>query len=88
MIGLYFEAFVIGVATGAVYAIVAIGFNLVFGVLNIFNFAFGAIMMMATYGALLVFRFVTDSFWVIQPVRACCGDNRRIDHRKGGGSPA
>ena len=64
MIGLYFEAFVIGVATGAVYAIVAIGFNLVFGVLNIFNFAFGAIMMMATYGALLVFRFVTDSFWL------------------------
>ena len=64
MIGLYFEAFVIGIATGAVYAIVAMGFNLVFGVLNVFNFAFGAVMMVATYGALLIFRFVTDSFWL------------------------
>ena len=39
------EQLAIGIASGAIYAIVAMGFNLVFGVLNVLNMAMGATMM-------------------------------------------
>ena len=64
MMSLAVEALAIGLTTGAVYAFIAIGFNLVFGVLNVFNFAHGAIMMVGTYAALYSFFLLTDSFWL------------------------
>ena len=39
-----------GLTTGAVYALIALGLTLIYGVLHIINFAHGAALMMALYG--------------------------------------
>lgn len=44
-----------GLLQGTVYALIAIGFTLVYGVLNIVNFAHGVVPMLAMYGAFLLF---------------------------------
>ena len=64
MLGYYVEQIAIGIATGAIYAIVAIGFNLIFGVMNILNMAHGATMMVGTFGLLLVFYLGVENFWL------------------------
>jgi branched-chain amino acid transport system permease protein len=58
------ELLFVGISTGALYAIVAIGFNLVFGTMNVLNLAHGAVMMVGSYGLLLFFFFGLDNFWM------------------------
>jgi len=48
--GILFPAILNGLTTGAVYALVALGLTLIYGVLQIINFAHGAALMMALYG--------------------------------------
>ena len=48
--GILFPAILNGLTTGAVYALVALGLTLIYGVLHIINFAHGAALMMALYG--------------------------------------
>ena len=64
MLGYYGEQLVIGIATGAIYAIVAIGFNLIFGVMNVLNMAHGATMMVGAFGLLLVYYIGIENFWL------------------------
>ena len=45
-----FASLLNGVTTGAVYALIALGLTLIYGVLHIINFAHGASLMMALYG--------------------------------------
>ena len=45
-----FASFLNGLAQGAVYALVALGLTLIYGVLHIINFAHGALLMAALYG--------------------------------------
>src|SRR5271166_2549437 len=40
-----------GLMAGAVYALVALGLTLIYGVLHIINFAHGSLLMLAMYGA-------------------------------------
>jgi branched-chain amino acid transport system permease protein len=49
-ISILFPAVLNGLTTGAVYALVALGLTLIYGVLHIINFAHGAALMMALYG--------------------------------------
>jgi len=62
--GYFVEQLTIGLSTGAIYAIIAIGFNLVFGVMNVLNLAYGATMMVGTYGLLLVWFLGVRNFWL------------------------
>lgn len=64
MLDYLLEQLVIGITTGAIYAIVAIGYNLVFGVMNVLNLAHGAVMMVGSFGVLLLFHLGIDSFWL------------------------
>ena len=43
-----------GLTTGAVYALIALGLTLIYGVLHIVNFAHGAALMVALYGVYLL----------------------------------
>jgi branched-chain amino acid transport system permease protein len=56
MIELFFSQFLNGLAIGQVYALIALGFSLVFGVSNLINFAQGALFML---GAFFAFSGVT-----------------------------
>lgn len=58
------EQLAIGVSTGAIYAIIAIGFNLIFGAMNVLNMAHGAIMMVGSFGVLLIYYIGINNFWV------------------------
>jgi branched-chain amino acid transport system permease protein len=49
-LSILFPALLNGLTTGAVYALVALGLTLIYGVLHIINFAHGAALMMALYG--------------------------------------
>ncbi|MDW8442906.1 MAG: branched-chain amino acid ABC transporter permease [Acetobacteraceae bacterium] len=52
-----------GFSVGLVYALVAIGFTLIFGVLNVVNFAHGEIYMIGAYAGLLAIVFLAPP-WV------------------------
>jgi len=51
-----------GLTTGAVYALIALGLTLIYGVLHIINFAHGASLMMALYGV-----YALKEPWGIDP---------------------
>ena len=61
---MFFQQLVNGLTLGSVYAVIAIGYTLVFGVLNIVNMAHGGIIMMGAYIGLLL---VTVAGWDLFP---------------------
>jgi len=54
-----------GLTTGAIYALVALGLTLIYGVLHIINFAHGAALMVALYGV-----YGLKSAWGVDPYLA------------------
>lgn len=54
---------VTGVALGAIYVLLALGLSLIFGLLNVVNFAHGAFFMVGAYLGVFLFG-LTGSFWV------------------------
>ncbi|HSH91780.1 MAG TPA: branched-chain amino acid ABC transporter permease [Ramlibacter sp.] len=52
--GILFPAVLNGLTTGAVYALVALGLTLIYGVLHIINFAHGASLMVALYAVYML----------------------------------
>jgi len=53
-----FPAVLNGLLTGAVYALVALGLTLIYGVLHIINFAHGALLSAAMFAAFFAFRLL------------------------------
>ena len=49
-----FSSLLNGLTTGAVYALIALGLTLIYGVLHIINFAHGAALMVALYAVYLL----------------------------------
>jgi branched-chain amino acid transport system permease protein len=54
-----------GLLTGAVYALIALGLTLVYGVLHIINFAHGALLTAAMFAAYFAFRSGIDPYVAI-----------------------
>ena len=52
---MFLQQVINGIAIGSTYALVAIGYSLVFGVLKIINFANGSLYMAGAYITLLVY---------------------------------
>src|SRR5678810_71986 len=60
-----------GLLMGAVYALVALGLTLIYGVLHIINFAHGAALMMALYGVYFLKQaFGIDPYLALLPMVA------------------
>jgi branched-chain amino acid transport system permease protein len=55
---LFSQSLVSGLLVGGTFALVAVGLNLIFGVMEVVNFAHGAFMMMAMYLAFWLFRLL------------------------------
>ena len=52
------QALVSGLLMGLIYALVAAGLSLIFGLMDVVNFAHGEMLMLAMYGAVVVFGLV------------------------------
>jgi len=52
------QALLNGIASGAVYGLIALGLSLQFGVMKIINFAHGSFLMIAMYGAVWASRYM------------------------------
>ena len=63
--GILFASVLNGITTGAVYALIALGLTLIYGVLHIINFAHGAALMVALYAV-----FLLKTHWGIDPYLA------------------
>jgi branched-chain amino acid transport system permease protein len=55
----FFEVLLIGMTTGCVYALVALGYTLVYGILELINFAHGDVFML---GGMFTITYATDIF--------------------------
>lgn len=64
-VSILFPSVLNGITTGAVYALIALGLTLIYGVLHIINFAHGASLMVALYGVYLL-----KERWGIDPYAA------------------
>ena len=61
---LFVQQLITGLSIGAVYALLAVGYALIYSIFKFTNFAFGAIMMCAAYGAyFLVTKLGFTSLW-------------------------
>src|SRR6516164_7462666 len=67
----WFELLVFGVTMGSVYALVALGYTMVYGVLRLINFAHGDIMMTGAFsGFFVASAFATSGFLDRDPILA------------------
>src|ERR1700736_3243262 len=58
MLSAVFEQIVNGIVSGSVYAIVAVGMTMIFGVLRATNFAHGEYYMLGTFGAWFAIEYL------------------------------
>ena len=56
-----------GLIIGGVYAIIAIGYTLVYGILFMINFAHGEVMMLGAFGGYFTFEFLRS--YIVDPVQ-------------------
>lgn len=56
--GLVLQLLVVGVSVGAIYALIALGYTMVYGIIELINFAHGDIFMIGTLVAITIFGFM------------------------------
>jgi len=69
MLSMFFEQSINGIVTGSIYAIIAVGMTMIFGVLRAINFAHGDYTMLGTFGA----WFVIEQFGLPYPASIVLG---------------
>src|SRR5579875_3127352 len=52
---LFLQLLVVGVSIGAIYALIALGYTMVYGIIELINFAHGDIFMIGTMVAITIF---------------------------------
>ena len=70
---LFFQQLVNGLSLGALYALIAVGYTVVYGIVQLINFAHGEIFMMGAFGALSTYMLVTAgngslATWLLLPM--------------------
>lgn len=59
-----------GITVGGIYAMIALGYTMVYGILKIVNFAHGDVFMLGTFLALFCTQALGISYWVAFPIAA------------------
>lgn len=62
---MFWQQIVNGCAIGSIYAMITIGFSLIFAILRMINFANGTIFILGAYLTLMVFQFVPNIWFAI-----------------------
>ncbi|RPJ75292.1 MAG: branched-chain amino acid ABC transporter permease, partial [Desulfobacteraceae bacterium] len=57
-----------GLLNSAILALMAIGFNLTFGISGVANFAYGAMYIFSAYLSWMLFHLVDLPYWLAVPV--------------------
>jgi len=60
---LLFGQLLLGLINGAFYALLSLGLAVIFGLLNIINFAHGALFMMGAFAAWLLLQYLGIGYW-------------------------
>jgi branched-chain amino acid transport system permease protein len=63
------QVLLIGVANGAIVALIALGYTLVYGIIELINFAHGDVFMLGTMTALSVITWITATVGVRAPLQ-------------------
>jgi branched-chain amino acid transport system permease protein len=63
-----FQQIINGLVVGSVYALIALGYTMVYGILGLINFAHGDILMVGALVALQVISFVQKTFPHLSPI--------------------
>jgi len=58
-----FGQLLLGLINGAFYALLSLGLAIIFGLLNIINFAHGALYMMGAFGAWMLLNYLGIGYW-------------------------
>lgn len=72
-IGTWFNLAVVSVSRAGLYTLMATGLSLLFGVMNIPNFAHGALYMLGAYYAVLTYKFLGLNFFLTIVLAAISG---------------
>ncbi len=71
------EQVVNGLMLGSLYALVAVGFSMIYGIINLINFAHGDIVMIGAFSTLGLLVYLGLPMWVVVPgvvaIGAMCG---------------
>jgi branched-chain amino acid transport system permease protein len=78
---LVLQLVIVGVATGAIYALIALGYTMVYGIIELINFAHGDIFMIGSLVSVAIFNLFginsgshpTGLFLVVSMIIACLG---------------
>src|SRR5579863_7585465 len=55
---LILQELIVGIATGSIYALIALGYTMVYGIIELINFAHGDIFMIGTLVAITIFNLL------------------------------
>ena len=58
---IFIQQIINGLTTGSVYALIALGYTMVYGIIELINFAHGEIYMIGAYGGLIVLTLISAS---------------------------
>ncbi len=62
---LFLQQFINGLSVGSIYAVIALGYTMVYGIIRLINFAHGEIMMMGAYFAFITVLASGMPFYVV-----------------------
>lgn len=77
----FLEQLINGLVLGGIYALIAVGYTMVYGIIQLINFAHGEIFMFGAYFAFVLVTEVHLPFWVAMPVSMllCAGIGMLMD---------
>ena len=64
----YFEQLINGLVQGGIYALIAVGYTMVYGIIQLINFAHGEIYMFGAYFGLILITVFHIPFWFALPL--------------------
>jgi branched-chain amino acid transport system permease protein len=67
-LGFFIQILVWGLFAGCIYILLAIGLNLIFGVMKVVNFAHGELLMLGAYAAFWIYRYSSMNPYLVVPL--------------------